>query len=686
MRFISDIRLAFKSLLQLGVRQTGLYALYQVGLRTGYIQRQLTSSLRNTERLSPGDQGKSQACLAGLPGREILLEMIGTQVNQLLDEADEIVGGHVRLFGGPSTPLILSPARPLEDWTRYEKGSHLFNDEDIKLIWEPGRFGWACKLAMAYYLSGNERYAETFWQNTGEFFNSNPPYLGPHWSSAQEVAIRLVALVFSLQIFTQTQHTTSERLDRIVKTIAIHAERIPPTMVYARSQNNNHLITEALGLYTASAVLPSHPRANKWHALGWKWLKNAIISQISADGTYVQHSTNYHRLMLQAALWAHAVHDYAFINERMPDEYSSRLASATNWLRKMVDPKSGRVPNLGHNDGAYILPLTVCSYDDYRPVIHSAARAFLQTNLVPDGPWDDMAAWFCLPLAQAHKETDWEYWHQFSQRKDIKPQSPYILVDHSSDSWATIRVGRFHSRPAHADQLHVDLWWRGCNLAQDPGTYLYNSSPPWDNSLTSALVHNTVVVDGNEFMRRAGRFLYLDWAQARILEYQSSPGEGFKSITAEHNGYRKVGIIHSRKITTLIHGHWEIIDHLEGSPGIIHTARLHWLLPDWDFLIPESSGECDGYGCEVRIRSPHGWVSLKMGTISEPGDDLSTDSIKLTVARAGEVLTGQGLVLPIHGWISPTYGVKKPALAVMLDFTHALPIKLKCEWILPCEV
>jgi len=31
-------------------------------------------------------------------------------------------------------------------------------------------------------------------------------------------------------------------------------------------------------------------------------------------------------------------------------------------------------------------------------------------------------------------------------------------------------------RPFQSDQLHVDLWWHGLNLARDAGTYLYTAS------------------------------------------------------------------------------------------------------------------------------------------------------------------------------------------------------------------
>ena len=139
-----------------------------------------------------------------------------------------------------------------------------------------------------------------------------------------------------------------------------------------------------------------------------------------------------------------------------------------------------------------------------------------------------MSQWLGAPPNPTQKDVGLDFWHDSANSKTLTIQPPYILLNHQNGSWATIRVARFHSRPAHADQLHLDLWWRGINLAQDPGTYLYNSAPPWENSLTSALVHNTVTVDGQEFMLRAGRFLYLDWAQGKVIKSETDPDQNHK--------------------------------------------------------------------------------------------------------------------------------------------------------------
>jgi Heparinase II/III N-terminus/Heparinase II/III-like protein len=685
MKLASRFVIAVKALHQLGLEQLGLYAIYRIGLSTGHYQRRLATSLNRLNDLNRVPYLNLHACLSGLPDRDAMLKLLGDQVGQLYEQADEIVAGKVRLFGGNPVPLVLKPAQPVADWTSYESKVNQVGDQDIKFLWEPGRFGWACILAMAYHLSDDERYSVTFWKNTEDFLSSNPPYLGPQWSSAQEVAIRLVALAFSLQVFSKPGQATSERLDNIAQAIALHAERIPPTLPYARSQNNNHLISEALGLYTASALLPQHPLAPKWHTLGWKWLLHSFRTQIDPDGTYIQHSTNYHRLMLQAALWAYAVHDGSFVNEPIPEDITKRLQTSTRWLWKLADPESGRVPNLGHNDGANILPLTVCPFHDYRPIIYAAAQAFLQEDVIPHGSWNDMGSWLCFSSKNHQNQVGFDQ----NRAKEI-PQGmfqlpPQILEDQKSGSWISMRVARFHSRPAHADQLHIDLWWHGLNIAQDPGTYFYNAAPPWDNSLTSALVHNTVTVDGKEFMLRAGRFLYLDWAQAEVVGGSFKPGEFNLSLMAQHDGYRNIGMRHQRIVDKLENGHWRITDLLQGPTGAIHTTRLHWLLPDWDYEVQEYTGSTGYPLYDIRIRSPYGWVTLKLG-LSET--DVKPDQIKnsnVQLIRAGNLLYGSGSVSPISGWASPTYSEKNPALSCIFEITQPLPVGLRSEWILPDE-
>jgi hypothetical protein len=518
-------------------------------------------------------------------------------------------------------------------------------------------------------LTREEKYAEAFWHNFETFNAANPPYRGPNWISGQEAALRLMAFVWAGQVFAGSSGSSPERKAALTHSISLHAVRIIPTLVYARSQQNNHLLTEAAGLLTAGLALPDHPNATHWCALGWKWLNEGLRSQIDSYGEYAQHSTNYHRLMLQVVLWTNSLMRGNEFIHYFPRQTNEAIVRSIHWLLAILDSDSGRTPNLGANDGAYLFPLTVCPFADYRPVLNAAARAFLDYDL-PRGPWDELALWFGVPLENP---------------KYV--QLPRYLGDqlYGKDSWAYLRTAQFTSRPSHADQLHVDLWWRSLNVAQDAGTYLYNADPPWDNRLTAAQVHNTVTVNGRDQFTRAGRFLYLDWFNAYRRGSLEADPTILQRTRGRHWGYWRTGVRHARTVTAYADGHWQVIDDMlplrmpwEKRPI---TYRLHWLLPDWEW---EARILVSVF--EIRLKSPHGWTTL---TICDASRKTNAES-RFTLFRAGEPVYASGPGGPepqaeavIRGWASPTYGVKVPALSLAFETKSANDVQFMSEFVFP---
>jgi len=653
-RSLARLFVALKAVLHLGPSQTFWYAVYQMGLRSGFYKRKspiqaypkYLSTLRSPFRLP--DSHQIQALLpAGRQRRE-----------SLLAEANEIVRGQYRPFGGPFASLTFATAEPKQHWTAYEGRPEAAGVEDLKYIWEPARFGWTYPLGRAYLVSGDERYPAAFWSYFEEFLAGNPPNLGPNWSSAQEVALRLLAMLFAACAFGGSHHTTADRLTRLAGAVSVHANRIPLTLSYACAQNNNHLISEALGMYAAGFALPEHPSAGEWARQGWRWLNRALQSQIEPDGSYVQHSMNYHRLMLEAALQA------TLMGRAFPPQTHQRLAAAARWLLAQVDPGSGCAPNLGANDGAFILPLASGDFCDYRPAVQSAARAFLGQPAFPPGPWDESGLWLKL---------------ESSSEKPIAvlPSSEGVQRLGNPHSWATLRAVRFKSRPSHADQLHVDLWWRGENIALDAGTYRYTAPPPWNNALADTAVHNTVEVSHKNQMTRAGRFLWLDWAQARLIKTKGVQAE---VLAAQHDGYRHLGVIHRRILKHTEPNQWDITDHLllkhtlQFGPSRIpiYPYTLHWLLPDWPWEL---------HNRELILHPPQGGrirLTLTPSLASHPKSLVE----EVSLARAGQALSGPPNVSPLSGWLSRAYGTKEPALSLALIVHSPLPFSISSRWVL----
>ncbi|MFO3797904.1 MAG: heparinase II/III family protein, partial [Anaerolineales bacterium] len=347
----------------------------------------------------------------------------------------------------------------------------------------------------------------------------------------------------------------------------------------------------------------------------------------------------YHRLMLQIALWIHAIDASCFSRTALQN-----LARATHWLRSLTDPHSGQVPNLGSNDGANFLLLTSCPHSDFRPTVQAAARAFLRERLPYQGPWDELSLWLNLIDQNEAEDADLGATHlSYMGASD---------VIHGRHSWGYLRATSFRSPLAHSDQLHFDLWWQGFNLARDAGSGYYNLPAPWDNPLTAARVHNIVTVDGKEPRQRLTRFLSLGWKPSWAAPLIPENGEILAGLEARYRGY--AGIRHTRRVWVYADEHWEVQDELSSHrPSAVHSYRLHWLLADGEWML-----EPHDQGGLLQVTLPIGILQVKVE---------ASAAVRILLIRAGKVIWGEGLSLPYEGWFSPTYGLLEPALSFSLE-------------------
>jgi hypothetical protein len=560
--------------------------------------------------------------------------------------ADEITQGIFRPFSGNPAPLTFEIPHPSTHWTQIR------DDEpnlDLKLIWEPARFCWVIPLIRAYVLTKDTKYVRSFWQHWHAFQTINKPYLGENWFSSQEVAIRLINWVMAYQIFQSDPASTPEEKRALLLAIYQHAYRIPCSIGYAKAQNNNHLLTEAAGLFTAGCLFNHLLIGKKWKELGWKTFLDGISSQIDPFGTYIQQSNNYHRLMLQTAFWMSAVAHTQGI--QFPPKALKKLSSATLWQISQLDAISGSVSNLGHNDGSYLFPFTELGYDDYRPVIQTAARIFFGEASFPPGSWDEMVDWFLPPEKRENKTKAIDVDKAFCRG------TPRL--------WVGMHLTRFFGRPAHADQLHADIWYQGEYIVRDPGTYRYTANSPWDNRLARAAAHNAVMVDDKEPMLWAGRFLWLDWYS--VILNQAREDE----LIASHDGYKKMNVDVTRSIHSFPSNLIEITDWITSTnrENNSHLLRLHWLLPDWQWQWQDNI---------LSLKQPESGMKVNLQVFPTPQS--AKDQLQFQLIRAGKVLFGKEEDTVPFGWYSPSYNHLIPALSFRISITTALPMSLKTRF------
>jgi glycosyltransferase involved in cell wall biosynthesis len=522
-----------------------------------------------------------------------------------------------------------------------------FAGGDIKLVWELNRFSSAFYLGRAFARCGEDRYAEAFWQLVQDWAENNPPNRGANWKCGQEASFRVMALCFGLYLTVNSAATTPERIALLVNILAHHGERIARHIAYARSQKNNHSISEATGLLTLGILFPELSAAAQWQARALEVLAADVAEQFYEDGSYVQHSLTYQRLAMHDLQWAMALAKRNGVS--LPATVEGALRRASEFLLALVDPVTGRVPNYGANDGALVLPLTSCEYGDFRPVLQSSYYVTHGQRLLEPGPWDEEGVTLFGPgVLEAPQGTS-------TRRATAAEDGGYFLL-RGGESWALTRCARFRHRPGHADQLHLDLWWKGVNVLLDPGTYSYNAPPPFDSALKNTRFHNTVTVEHRDQMVSASRFLWVDWAHGTVRRF--CRGTDLDLLEMEHFGYRRFGITHRRAVVRAGDEAWVVVDDVLGRGK--HPARLHWLGADFPF-------DFSSQDKRLTIDSSVGKVTLH---VFAPKDAIAG------LVRMGTRFPGDGRAEDgARGWQSPCYSRLEPALSFAVEADERLPVR-----------
>ena len=270
-----------------------------------------------------------------------------------------------------------SAARPLEHWSRVSE----FDSGDIKQVWEPSRFDVLPVLAASLIVETPDPPVSladldawlTSWVQT------NPANAGPNWRCAQETALRLINTLVADQLLRRQGARHGAALERFVME---HCARVRPTMLYAIAQDNNHATSEAVGLYIGGGWLTRYATGDAREfgqacmRIGRRAFERSTRRLVLPDGSFAQHSVNYHRLFLDTASVLE-VFRREFDDAPFAADVRGLLDRAARWLVAFTDPVSGDAPNLGANDGARLLQLGRTGYRDFRPHAQLAAVSVL---------------------------------------------------------------------------------------------------------------------------------------------------------------------------------------------------------------------------------------------------------------------------------------------------------------------
>ncbi len=461
---------------------------------------------------------------------------------------------------------------------------------DIKIIWELSRFDWVLRFARHGAL-GDESAIRRLNVWLDDWCEKNPPYTGPNWKCGQEASIRVMHLAAATLILDAVDRPT----ESLVALVALHLQRIAPTIQYAMAQDNNHGTSEAAALFIGGSLLITQGKAEgrRYVSMGRRWLEDRARRLIGDCGSFSQYSVNYHRVMLDTLSIVEVWRRRLALPE-FSEHFTVKARLATLWLYRMVSEESGDAPNLGANDGARLLQLTETPYRDHRPsvqlgmVLFSGERAYGSGGL-----YDEPLSLLGIELPEAVAPRPKSY---------VADDGGFALIRRDS-AMVLLRYPRFHFRPSQADGLHLDFWLGSRNLLRDAGTYSYNTDAQWLNYFGGTAGHNTVQFDGRDQMPRLGRFLFGGWLKTSRVD-QLHEDEVSSSFGAAYRD--DSGACHARRVR-LGSGCLSVEDEVS---GFARSAVLRWRLEPGDWQLKGNTLMKEG--CELSVSASVPVNSLKL--------------------------------------------------------------------------
>jgi hypothetical protein len=454
---------------------------------------------------------------------------------------------------------------------------------DVRVLWEPARLQGLVSLALLarHDPACREPAATLAQQILQSFVGENPHLVGPHYISAMECALRLIAVCHALDLL-RSAHLQPKTWAAAAGLVTSHATLISKRLS-VHSSSGNHLIAECAGLVYAGVLFHEHPRAVAWRDTGLAILEQEAARQILGDGGGIEQALHYQLFIVD--LLGLVVRLLENRSAPCPAPISEALRRGRAFLGALASAPE-ELPAIGDaDDGAALTPHLRISFKP-GPVRHAPFVTLADSGYTRCEPQD------AAGLA--------------------------VVIDH----------GPLGMAPAcghgHADALSVIVSVRGERFLIDAGTYGYNLGAKWREYFRSTAAHNTVTVDGLDQAVQAGTFLWTHPYTTRYVVAEQGAEQEICCLLMRHDGYRRVGVVHWRAVLIARHGILLVWDCLSGAGR--HNFELHWHLGLEPSEIAAGARQlafANGYRLEVsggesslhrgEHEPPRGWHSPRYG-------------------------------------------------------------------------
>lgn len=410
---------------------------------------------------------------------------------------------------------------------------------DIKVIWEASRFSFFITLARAYLLTDDKKYYEEYRIMLRDWLENNEYGNGANFKCGQECSLRMINALLAYSIFDKSGIVVPSNTADVKHLVERCYKKILSNFFYAyKCIKNNHTVSELMGMIVGAWCCEDEKRLER----SYKLLDEVIDEQFTDDGGYKQLSFNYQRLVLQDI---EVILSIESKTGKSLNEISKRKIQKAAELMYQCQDETGDMPNYGSNDGALVFPVTSCGYRDFRPIINTVYAMTTGKQLYKNEKHQEELIWFSGGNSVAQYPCE-----EIGRVSQQYPEAGLFTL-RDKNSWAMIIANDYHSRPAHMDQLHFDLWVNGINVFCDAGTYSYASDI--GQRMIKNESHNTAQVETVPQMNMHGPFMIFDWTKRQLKKVEKTIFEGTIQTKTGYTHRRKVVLEnHTYKISDVV--------------------------------------------------------------------------------------------------------------------------------------
>ena len=579
---------------------------------------------------------------------------------------DKLVDGYLTLLShdnvaiGGSVDWLKEPVSGTRSPTGYGKWINYRSRSevgDIKLLWELGRQQYLIPVAVGYMMTGDSRYRKLIKEHINSWIELCPFGYTIHWCSSLEVSLRIISwsVVNSLLLLSGERRGLYSLIDENLLRNAIfqHAWFIRHYLSL-HSSANNHLIGELTGLWAVCSAFDLGREGQKWATYASDHLEIEASKQVYSDGVDKEQAVYYHYWVLEYLLFGYLIGKR--VNYEFTDQFSLNMSRMAKFL-SAVSPNNGLPPQIGDADDGFVTRFSVSGREEPFHEIISICNVILDKyknkDLTEKVFWYSLMAGIDIDACQEQSTVPHKKYPVVFPEGGyaiLGDENVHIIFDAGPLGYTAIAAH------GHADALSVCLaidgeWW-----LVDPGTYTYHDNVEWRNYFRSTMAHNTVLVDGIDQSKIGGDFLWLDHANAELLDHGDDGQRQW--VYGTHDGYQHLDVRHYRRVEYSGKDRNILVTDTFNGTGK-HQLCWHW------HLSPKVSIERDeGVG---------GWVLSH------------SESDKKIIVRGGDrdnwsLISGSSD--PILGWYSDTLGYKLPTSVIKYQAGKILPYESTCTFTL----